>query len=291
MIKQCKAKMLDKIPASKLNKDILYYASIKYDGNYTQIHKIGNDVHFFTSGGKEFYLPAIADYLVANNKNVDFKLECEYINETDGKLGDRGAAARLTTYTTNFSKGIKSISYGYGRFMVFDCMYFKDSDGLGYDVGDVTFKIRTHQLNKLNLGYNLVPVTNVLLGFDDAKAYARSVISAGFEGVILKSETHKYYAGKRVNNAIKIKMRPTADLLCIDTLEGEGKYTGMIGSLVLQDKEGRTVKVGSGLNDTLRSKSADYFTGKVIEIEYEQIIDTYIQPTFIAVREDKKDID
>ena len=69
--------------------------------------------------------------------------------------------------------------------------------------------------------------------------------------------------------------------------EGEGKYKGMIGSLVLQDASGRIVSVGSGLSDAYRSKASIAYIGKVIEIEYEQILDTYIQPTFVTVRLDK----
>jgi len=41
------------------------------------------------------------------------------------------------------------------------------------------------------------------------------------------------------------------------------------------------------LDDILRSKSDDYFIGKTIEIEYEQILDTYIQPVYKCRRLDK----
>ena len=54
----------------------------------------------------------------------------------------------------------------------------------------------------------------------------------------------------------------------------------MVGSLVLQESTGRLVSVGSGMSDEDRNKPSSYFVGKVVEIEYEQIADTYIQPTF-----------
>ena len=40
-------------------------------------------------------------------------------------------------------------------------------------------------------------------------------------------------------------------------------------------------------------QNPDYFIGKVIEVEYEQLLATYIQPTFVCVRDDKtiEDID
>jgi len=93
---------------------------------------------------------------------------------------------------------------------------------------------------------------------------------------------------------VKYKKRPTVDLLCIGTAKGEeGKqYEHAIGSLILQDSKGRTVNVSSGLSKELRFKDPDTFIGKVIEIEYEQIIDTYIQPAFICIREkNPEDID
>ena len=49
----------------------------------------------------------------------------------------------------------------------------------------------------------------------------------------------------------------------------------------------------SGLCDFSRGRDSSVFVGSVVEIEYEQILDTYIQPTFICIREDKtaEDID
>ncbi len=83
-------------------------------------------------------------------------------------------------------------------------------------------------------------------------------------------------------------MKPTADLLCIDTLDGEGKYEGMIGSLVLQNSNGVLVKVGSGLSDSDRTKPDNYFIGKIVEIGYESMgVNTYLQPTFTCIRRDK----
>jgi len=100
-----------------------------------------------------------------------------------------------------------------------------------------------------------------------------------------------YHFEKRVNHAIKIKQRPTTDLLCIDTELGEGKYADCIGALILTDSKGRIVKVGSGLSDSDRRTHEDYFIGKIIEINYEQIMETYQQPTFVQVREDKSQED
>jgi len=278
--KQCKGKDLAKVPSSKIEK--YFYMSTKYDGHYVQIHKAGDTVKFYTSGGKEFYLTNIAEELIELNHNIDFIVEVEYINTTSGKLGSRGKAAMLTTYRTNFEHTISTQATNNERFMVFDIISLQP------------FEERLSLLEDINFGSWLQLVDfKGPYQLENCKELTKPLVSAGYEGSYLKSPTHLNLEGKRVNNAIKLKLRPTADLLCRSVLSGDGKYTGMIGSLVLQDSAGRTVQVGSGLNDVQRGLPHEYFIGKVIEIEYEQILETYIQPTFVSIREDKtkEDID
>jgi DNA ligase-1 len=114
-------------------------------------------------------------------------------------------------------------------------------------------------------------------------------VNKGYEGAMLKHFKQEYKQGKLTNDIIKIKPRKTADLLCIGIKEGEGKYEEMIGSLVLVDSEHRVVYVGSGLSDELREMGPEEFVGLVIEIEYEQLLDTYIQPVFKEIRYDKNE--
>jgi DNA ligase-1 len=126
---------------------------------------------------------------------------------------------------------------------------------------------------------------------EELDEFLKTVCNQGYEGLMLKQLDWKWKrTSSRTVDLCKYKKRRTADLLCTDATEGEGKYVGKIGALVLQDSIGRIVSVGSGLSDTDRAKSPTTYIGKVIEIEYEQIIDTYIQPTFIQVRDDKDDL-
>lgn len=283
MVKQCKGKDLSKVPASKLL-ETGWLSSIKYDGNYVQIHKQGNDVRFFTSGNKEFYHELAADELVKNNIGKDFILEAEYIADTFGKLGDRTAAAKLTTYRTNFEKGIANIGLKShaDTFKVFDVI-----------VEGKEFLDRLDWITNNFSGGNLVhsvqfTFTNTL---EDLQKQARNIAQQGYEGIFAKHKTHKYEPGKRVNTAIKLKHRPTADLKCINIIPGEGKYLGKIGALTLMDTRGRIVCVGSGLSDFERGLHESNYVGEIIEIEYEQILDTYIQPTYVQIRKDKCESD
>jgi ATP-dependent DNA ligase len=277
MIKQCKGKMLDKVPTSKLLSGP-YYLSIKYDGNYCQIHKKGKEVTVFSSGNKPIKLNDLGYEL--SKIDSDFILECEFIGESEGKLGDRTKCGMMTTWRTRTAKGLQS-NCNNNRFMVFDIIE-----------ENLTFQERLRKLNSLELPKQLVKVNHILVqDINRAKQYLGEMVNKNYEGIYLKHPKHLYKPGKRVNDAVKLKGRPTADLLCIDILEGEGKYQDMIGSLVLTDKLGRIVKVGSGLDDNDRAKHKSYFLDKIIEIEYEQILDTYIQPTYIRIRDDKKEID
>ena len=277
MIVQCKGKDLSKISKSKL-KDGKYMVSTKRDGNYVQIVKAANNVKFYTSGDKEFYLKDLADAL--KKLPGSFIVEGEYINTTEGKLGDRPKAAKLTTYRTNFSKGIES-NLGEEKIILFDM------------INSETAIIRDAMLVDALYGKvkGLEIATIEYMTLEEAQTQAKVRAHEGWEGVMCRHIDQMYQPGKRVNELIKIKHRKTADLLCTGINEGEGKYEGMIGSLSLINSAGIEVDVGSGLTDQLRSMPWNYFIGKIIEIEYEQILSTYIQPTFVAVRNDKKESD
>ena len=277
MVKQSKGKELKNVPLSKLLDDGWHY-SIKYDGNYVQIEKKDKVVRFFTSGGEEFYLPEVANELILNNPGMDFILEGEYVGSSLGKLGDRTKAAKLTTYRTEFKKGITSRAViGKDLFKIFDLIDLT-----------VQFDIRLSMLKLIKFG-SFIEQVAYSGKLKLSQISSESFIKMGFEGLFLKHSTHMYIPGKRQNTAIKDKgNRITADLKCIDVIGGEGKYWGKIGSLVLMDSKGRQVCVGSGMSDSDRDKPYEFYIHKIIEIKYEQIIDTYIQPTFIGVREDKK---
>jgi len=285
-IKQNKGKAIEKIPTSRLV-DGKYYYSTKLDGHYVQVAFDGEArVRFWTSGGKEFYLVSMADYIKTNFQGIKFHLECEYNFGCVGKLGDRDLSARITTYRTNFGKGIPTKGdKTLDTFTILDRL----------DAPDYEFRERLMTIKDIfsDHFWFRVPLQTLVPNLKTAKVMMQQDYLEGYEGGMLKCPHHIYQPGKRTNNIIKLKPRRTADLECIDVTEGEGKYEGMIGALTLKDSFGRIVKAGSGLDDMDRLKPASFFIGKVIEIEYERILDTYIQPTIIRIRDDKSisDID
>lgn len=272
-----KGKAYDKLPNKTLDKfdNEIYVTSTKYDGNQIFIAKQGDKTRFFTSDWKEFNLSNID----LSDNEEDFTVVGEFMFDCEGKLGDRTKSAKLTTYRTNFNKGLANDPSDEAKTNIKLFDYVDTSLG---------FAQRVEKLRALKLVKCLEVVDHILMTGKQAKERSKALANLGWEGLMLVENNSMYQIGKRVNHAIKLKHRKTVDLLCIDIIGGTGKYHGQIGSIVLQDSEGRIVAVGSGLSDSLRSKPYDYFIGKIVEIEYEQILDTYIQPTFITIREDKK---
>lgn len=285
-----KGKAFENLPAKVLKafNDTEYLVSTKYDGNQIFITKYDNLVRFFTSDWKEFTLDLVANEL--RYIPGDFILVGEFMHECLGHLGDRRNSAILTTYRTNFNKKISNIGLGQigTNIKVFDALDIV----IGVPITQVKYRKRLVRAENICNGLKYISVIKTQrMSGKEAKTFLKVQIEKGWEGYMLVEPDSFYEIGKRVNHSIKLKSRKIVDLKCTGIELGEGKYQNMIGALCLEDKLGRKVSVGSGLDDSLRAFNPDYFIGKIIEIEYEQIMDTYIQPTFIGIRNDKKDSD
>jgi ATP-dependent DNA ligase len=146
---------------------------------------------------------------------------------------------------------------------------------------------------------NLVLLVNALMPtYAVAKVFADALIAKGEEGVVLRDPFAKYHPGKRDITMVKIKQIVSYDLKVLALEEGKGKYKGMVGNLVCGWKNGKTIKVGSGLSDEQRKRwwsgfFYDEIVGKVVQIDAmsESSKGLLRQPIFKGVRFDKKDAD
>lgn len=283
MVKQCKAYDYSKLPQGKLpGPGTEWFVSTKYDGHYVQVHIdiVKQEVVMYTSGGKPFVnVPMANELLRALSVEAVFGpsiiLEGEYLGLSAGKLGDRGEAAVITTMRKEYERGIGSHRPN-DKLMIFDVVTTK-----------AQFHERVRFLRALAellclAEANCVGVVQNMLTTEPFKI-AQELMADGWEGVIAKSPYHSYIPGKRVTNAFKIKERKSKDLVCIDVTEGLGKYEGKIGALVLEDEQGKTYQVGSGLSDEVRNMDKEDLYGKVVTISYERYTDTFIQPVIIAI--------
>lgn len=115
---------------------------------------------------------------------------------------------------------------------------------------------------------------------------------SGGEGVIIKNPTAPYLKGKRNWDLIKLKQSVSYDLLVVGVVEGQGKYKGMLGSLVLRWKNDGKIIVGSGLTNEQRKEwweDKNKIIGQIVQIDAmkESTEGVLREPIFKGIRHDK----
>lgn len=123
----------------------------------------------------------------------------------------------------------------------------------------------------------------------------KKYLKDGYEGCMLKAPDGKYQ-WKRVTlksgEMIKLKPFKSEDLEIINVIEGEGKFQGTLGSIVVAINTNIACSVGSGFDDSLRKeiwRNKSKFIGKMAEISYfEKTEDGSLRfPIFKRMRLDK----
>ncbi|MEE9448014.1 MAG: DNA ligase [Arenicellales bacterium] len=77
------------------------------------------------------------------------------------------------------------------------------------------------------------------------------ITQAGAEGLMLHHQDALYHTG-RSSDLLKVKRHEDAEAIVIAHLPGKGKYTGLLGALVVQTTDGKRFKIGSGFSDKQR---------------------------------------
>ena len=83
-------------------------------------------------------------------------------------------------------------------------------------------------------------------------AHLDRVMAAGGEGLMLHHALAQYRAG-RSETLLKFKRWDDAEARVVGYRPGKGKYTGLVGALLVEDAHGRRFALGSGLRDTDRA--------------------------------------
>ena len=113
-----------------------------------------------------------------------------------------------------------------------------------------------------------VPVLGIANTEEEINSFAEPIWARRGEGVMLNT-IHGLYRIKRSTDILKVKSCESYDLKIIDFIEGEGKFAGMLGALVV-DYKGNRVGIGSGFNDYDRQYIWDNqaeLLGKTVEID------------------------
>lgn len=80
-----------------------------------------------------------------------------------------------------------------------------------------------------------------------------ALIADGGEGLMLHHALSHYRAG-RTDGLLKYKRWSDAEARVVGYRPGKGKYTGMVGALLVKDAHGRRFALGSGLRDADRAR-------------------------------------
>ncbi|TBR15476.1 MAG: DNA ligase [Rugosibacter sp.] len=96
----------------------------------------------------------------------------------------------------------------------------------------------------------------------------REVIAGGGEGLMLHRADALYHTG-RSDDLLKLKPAEDAEAVVIGYLPGKGRYTGMVGALLVENAEGKRFRIGSGLDEATRRHPPA--VGATITYRYQQL--------------------
>ncbi|HEY6595565.1 MAG TPA: ATP-dependent DNA ligase [Asanoa sp.] len=226
----------------------------KLDGIRIQVHRSGDDVAVFTRSLDEI-TRRVPDVVraVKGLACTDIVLDGEAIaltvdgrprpfQETSSRAATRGARRALTAPA---AAEVALLPY------FFDVLHLD-----GADLLDAPGVERWAALAEALSPTMRVPTSTVESAEDAADAYARS-LDAGHEGVVVKSLTAPYDAGRRGAAWVKVKPRHTLDLVVLAVEWGSGRRTGWLSNLHLGARDpdtGGFVMLGKtfkGLTDEL----------------------------------------
>lgn len=119
----------------------------------------------------------------------------------------------------------------------------------------------------------------------------------GEEGIMINIAKARYKT-KRNKGLLKAKLFKSDDLKCVGVFEGEGKYVGMLGGIIV-DYKNTLVDVGTGFTDEDRQyfwNNPDEILNSIVEVKYKTETENKrgnnsLQfPVFVRIRTDKDEV-
>ncbi len=90
-----------------------------------------------------------------------------------------------------------------------------------------------------------------VMSHEDLLAQLDFITRQGGEGLMLQREDMSYVSGRHYG-LLKVKLHTDAEARVLAHQPGKGKYTGMMGSLLVESENGVQFKIGSGFTDNER---------------------------------------
>ena len=272
-------------------------AQTKMDGMRFNAIVEGGAVTYRSRNGKELDLKGVLDQdFLARSDNLDVVFDGELlIWGADGKPVDRKTGNGLLT---KFQKGTGTADIAQKiRAVIWDRIPLAD-----FRAGICVIPCQT-RWSMMVAGPSSdrvrVAKTTMVNTIKVAQDLYQEKLNEGEEGIILK-DPEGPWEDKRVKHQVKMKAELEADLKVVGYNPGTGKYTGKIGSLIVESADGKVhTSVGTGLSDEQRSLDFESeFCSKIVAIKYNALISdkktgdiSLFLPVFVEVREDKETAD
>jgi DNA ligase 1 len=192
----------------------------KLDGIRVQVHRDGDEVRIFTRNLNDVTarLPEVVS-LVCSLPSSRLILDGELIGLSEDD------APRLFQDTAGSFATEQAATYSLRPFF-FDCMH---ADGV--DLIDEPLQHRQEELERCAGAYRLPTLHTT--SADEAAAFSDAALAAGHEGVMVKTLTSTYEAGRRGKAWRKVKPVRSLDLIVLAAEWGHGRRQGWLSNLHL----------------------------------------------------------
>ncbi|WP_372985967.1 DNA ligase [Marinobacter sp.] len=123
-------------------------------------------------------------------------------------------------------------------------------------------------------------------GHEALIAELNRIVAAGGEGLMLKRKASRYLAG-RSDDLLKVKTFQDSEAVVVDHIKGQGKYEGLLGSLLVELPDGRRFRIGTGFSDDERANPPQ--PGQLITFKHHGYTATGLPrfASFLRVRQDE----
>ncbi|MFX4273489.1 ATP-dependent DNA ligase [Propionibacteriaceae bacterium Y1685] len=260
-----------------------YCVDTKLDGIRIQAHRSPAGVRLFTRSLDEV-TERLGDVtkIIASLPAEELIIDAEVLATDDHGQARPFAETASATSTRSGTAPSDATTTGRTRLVpaIFDLLYVD-----GESMIDKPLSERLARLDQL------VPEPYRIARLDEpspeqASDFFTEVITAGYEGVVIKDLTSPYEAGRRGAGWIKVKPRHTLDLVVLAVEHGSGRRRGLLSNIHLGARDpstGEFVMLGKtfkGMTDEMLAWQTERFgglrladDGQVVTLRPEQVVE------------------
>lgn len=287
----------------------IYIATEKIDGNRRLIMNKPTGVEIYTrSGHRDYGLVEIAEQAKQLPVGYVFDCECIAIGDFADSIELRQASASILNSRTKIKRNVMACVFdalpqadydagrsrmgALGRKAMIAGLF---NDGASIDLLEKYFikydesnGYKTNFANSVNALCRLfrgspacrnimaLPILGIVHNKQEGIELAKPIWETGGEGVMMVEYRSAYEVNPNPRpTLLKIKATKEYTCRCVDVVEGDNKYTGTLGAIVVRyrrpsDPVDYLVKVGSGFADYQRDlywRNPQRIIGKMVELE------------------------